>query len=1478
MKRNEAKKWIEELRIENEQWLSDTKKVSMDGIFSIIERVRVEKKKDFILELIQNADDCNSTEISFDLTPSKIIIQNNGDPFRSDPDSTKDNIFAICKLGRTTKESGKIGFMGFGFRAVFEVSKKPEIYSDNFSFYFDEDMIVPHWIENIPKNIKTRLDRMKGRGSVFVLPNLGKEIQRDVKQALINLSPALLLYLQTLKRIKAGQEILQMEPGPFPNSFWVSINGKERHLWKRYYSVRLPIPKELRGFLWKDRNLDQIGKQPKEYEQISITFEVLPDGKISDKQDSGLFAFLPLADEKNTKFGFNIQGDFSVDAGRRRLREPNGDWNQWILANVHRLIPDILEDYKSQSSLRTEFYKILPLDDPERPRYLNIVKKGVDEYIQRANSILVKVRKSKKHPDGKKWVKPKHAVVADSELQKLFDNTDLRHLFGTNKLCIADDEIDFEGMKYIKEIVDDEFSFDEVIKILKESRWIFDRKLKNRKNPEKWVGDLILYLASELEKRIEGKSWWESHNERKNLIDKLKDVKFILTDNLKIIKPQRIFLPPSEDIDIPSHLRKKYNIVSRKLVWYIEAKRIKNEIEKERRQEGLRLLQELVPKLTPEIIVKEIINPAFYGDNWKKYSDSTLGKYIDFVRRNKECWEKAQIKLKVKTKGKKRNYKSPKELFLPRSYGNEFDLDNLYRGFDYDNFVSLDYIKRFLKSKSDKRREHIKSWKNFLMTIGVIDFPQIRNIEEQKWKEDIENELKVYHPQNEVKDSNWGYQKINFDFCPSLRDIINHCVNDKIENPCRRLKVVLKFTDRKWPYYKSFLKSKYTYHTLGAHGRSEEKLGESSFSRLLKESNWIPTKDGKHLKPEAVALGELQGIVEAPIIDYKIGNAEFKKYLQDLGLQTKPTVEGAIAVLKARVEQKESKINRFVEIYEYLAQHQKDKKKIREELKDFHCIFLSKGKRKYWKISEAFWEGGDAFLEWKINITQTYPRLRDFFIGVLGVKEKPAHEDYLEFLCSYLWRKEKLNNREKSSLGNVYHHLNYIITTPELRNSGSWASLKERFKIYCENEYWAEVGEERYYNDNDDIYKLFKKNKDIVFAYIPKDVDVKRLFAELGVGSLPENYVESCSVSGVQIVAKEALQNEIRRISKYIAHFLKEKFPKTFDRLNKEGAFSRLSETIVKFVAKIAVEASVGSFTVSLGERKSFYSWISSDNCLYLESGLQANDASCFRHIGIALSNAFQRGAGLEILVPYIMGKDEAEIKQALQDYGIFAAEEPKIEKPEVERAGLVEEKPAAVEEFEVFGMEELKPEKIDKHIEAAIESFQGPEKKADKKIRIFRKKRKIAHIKKKGSVRVTPEILPSAEKDLVEREIDGESLLLPPNEDPKILGLNGMLIKQTRNKLCKIVEAIGGNPETVNLCWADESIDGFIESEQLVFNLKVIQNKPLIFWIVLVAREMAYLEHGHMIGRYALVKTMRSYIVDAHEKLCKKVQPTNNR
>lgn len=1413
MDRIEAKYLILQLERKNledlkrERWGKKIVKLVRDQLYS--------EKTHFILELIQNADDCASKTLEFYLSKNGLIAVNYGDAF------TEIDVKDLSDFGESHKGPEHIGFFGIGFKAVFLVSNRPKIYSDNFSFHYDDNtLIVPHWIENIPINIKKKLESLGEKGAIVVLPLKNKKDNSAlIKHQLKKVSASLLLYLNHLKKfVIDGNEHYITEVSP--NCFEVKDRNEKSTLWKSY-NITLLVPKKIRAFLAEDRRIREIDKRVKEKEKIILTFEVTENGKIKPNQMGKFYAFLPT--EVRTDFMFNIQADFSVNLERTALRARGEKWNQWVLSNVYRCIPLIIQDYKNQRAIRTEFYKILPLDNSERPEYLNIVKKKIDEYIQKEDSILVKVRKSKKYPDGKKWVKPKYAVIADSELQRLFDGKDIEHLLGRRKFYVADDEIDDNGMRYVKEILDDELSFDEIIGLLKDSRWIFDRKVKNRKNPEKWVGKLIIFFASELEKKLKGKSWWDYKYEKNRFIGKLSDIRFILTENGKLGNPQKIFLPASEDIDIPSHLRKKYNIINRNLVHYLEGKRIKNEIEKERREKGLNLLQELVSELSPETIVKEIINPAFSYDNWKKYSDSSLEKYINFIRKNKECWGKANIKLKVKTKGKTRVYKEPSDLYPPHKYGNEFNLDVLYKGYDYDNFVSLDYIERFLKSKSGKAKEQITSWKNFLVAVGVNKHPQIHEVKEQKGRGDIEKELKVHRSQNEVKYSNWGYRKVDYDFSPSLKNIINSCVNDEIENPCSRLKVVLKFIDKKWSYYESFLKSKYNYHPFRAEGWSEEELGESSFARFLRCANWIATKDGNHLRPEAVAISELKDKVKTPVIDYRITSEEFKEHLQTLGLQTKPTVEGALALLKALVEQEETKIPRFAEIYGYLAQHEKENKKIIKELKECPCIFMPNRKKKYWKISELFWESEDTFLEWKTYVKPTYPELKDFFLNIFGVKERPNHEDYADFLMSCLWKKEELTSTEKSCLANVYHHLNYIVSTPQLKKSKIWLKLKKEFKIWCENNRWAGPNERVYYHDNDEIYKLFRKQTDMTFAYVPKNVEVKELFAELGIGSLSERYTEKSSVWGNQLYADE-YQNEIRRISEYVAHFVREKSPKTFDRLNKEGAFSLLREIKVRFVENIKVNAVVDVHTVHLGERKSFYSWGNSENCLYLDRSIQADDSSCFRHIGIALANALGKDIGLEMFVPLITGKDKDEIKKAMRDYDIIAGKELKIEK---KKPVAKEEEPIIHETPQIQPTESiLEPkEKVEWQPECEPEVAEMHIGKLEIP------KRRIRTLDSKKDVKIS---IPSSE----EKEETGTDML--SLQDKKRIGrwgegyvLNTCLKKQYINKYPegKVKETDGGfeirikGRKAIEVEWLNK-----VEDEGEGHDIKIIEYNKEIF------------------------------------------------
>ena len=125
------------------------------------------KDTHFVLELIQNADDnsydgrflANSSEkvpsLKFVVGESCVYILNNEVGF------TEVNVRAICDVGKSTKGTHRVGYIGhkgIGFKSVFRVSDTPEIHSRGYHIRFDAQSdaigyILPHWMEERDRDI-----------------------------------------------------------------------------------------------------------------------------------------------------------------------------------------------------------------------------------------------------------------------------------------------------------------------------------------------------------------------------------------------------------------------------------------------------------------------------------------------------------------------------------------------------------------------------------------------------------------------------------------------------------------------------------------------------------------------------------------------------------------------------------------------------------------------------------------------------------------------------------------------------------------------------------------------------------------------------------------------------------------------------------------------------------------------------------------------------------------------------------------------------------------------------------------------------------------------------------------------------------------------------------------------------------------------------------------------------------------------------
>ena len=134
--------WFEELRQVNADLLAAAKKAKAD---KFLRRSAVDKYAEathFVFELLQNADDQEAKKVQFKLLPDRTEFLHWGKPFK------REDVERITRLGDSDKpnEIHKIGSFGIGFKSVFAVTERPEVYCQlngrPFAFAIEE-LIVP---------------------------------------------------------------------------------------------------------------------------------------------------------------------------------------------------------------------------------------------------------------------------------------------------------------------------------------------------------------------------------------------------------------------------------------------------------------------------------------------------------------------------------------------------------------------------------------------------------------------------------------------------------------------------------------------------------------------------------------------------------------------------------------------------------------------------------------------------------------------------------------------------------------------------------------------------------------------------------------------------------------------------------------------------------------------------------------------------------------------------------------------------------------------------------------------------------------------------------------------------------------------------------------------------------------------------------------------------------------------------------------
>ncbi|CAH0037964.1 unnamed protein product [Clonostachys solani] len=168
----------------------------LDKSLSIISEGLYQKSSRFLMEILQNADDCSYD----DPTPTMELTYRNG-RLRIDYNEvgfTRRDVEALCSISSTKlKSMNQTGEKGIGFKSVFKMSDQAQVLSGHYSFAFDAKRtlgtITPEWVVNAAK-------ARPGFTSI-ILQIEGERKQNELIQELKSMGHKHLVFLRRLQQI-----------------------------------------------------------------------------------------------------------------------------------------------------------------------------------------------------------------------------------------------------------------------------------------------------------------------------------------------------------------------------------------------------------------------------------------------------------------------------------------------------------------------------------------------------------------------------------------------------------------------------------------------------------------------------------------------------------------------------------------------------------------------------------------------------------------------------------------------------------------------------------------------------------------------------------------------------------------------------------------------------------------------------------------------------------------------------------------------------------------------------------------------------------------------------------------------------------------------------------------------------------------------------------------------------------------------------
>lgn len=391
----------------------------------------------FLMEFLQNADDCQSTSLTLELNEDSILVVNDGKPF------DYEDVESICNVGHSSKthpDKGEdyIGYLGVGFKSVFLISDQPQIHSGEYRFEFNKHawdnpdeipwQITPNWIEDDVHPIPS------GKNTSFQIP-LSEDISSETFEKLRaevsteHINDRTILFLKNIQEIEIIDNIhdtrrrvrkSQLEGGENYEIYEIGLDtgqGEDVNRWLVFDTI-IEIPDYV-----KDDSLTQRWERDGlETREVQVAFRIDDNHELQQQAGTahmGVFSFLPLK-EVPSGLNFLVQGDFLTAPGRDTIHR-EASWNKWLAQEIYDLIEtEVIPTFKQHQIWRRNFTKILYPERGGHTLFDTEIHEPLQEYLLTSEVIL---------NTENEFSKPNQIVKLHPDFAHLISESDFETLF-----------------------------------------------------------------------------------------------------------------------------------------------------------------------------------------------------------------------------------------------------------------------------------------------------------------------------------------------------------------------------------------------------------------------------------------------------------------------------------------------------------------------------------------------------------------------------------------------------------------------------------------------------------------------------------------------------------------------------------------------------------------------------------------------------------------------------------------------------------------------------------------------------------------------------------------------------------------------------------------------------------------------------------------------------------------------------------------